>query len=157
MSVKDPYSDHIRVRVSALILKKNDLLVVKQNVPSRDEHIWLPPGGGLDFGESTEEALRREVFEETSIEIKNGRLRYIHEFVEPPYHAVEFYFLVQNFKGTPILGSDPELSVEHQQLIEVKFVPVQELVNLNLYPEFLRDALESGTLCDESISHFKTG
>ncbi|MEX2436246.1 MAG: NUDIX domain-containing protein [Balneolaceae bacterium] len=156
MSVKDPYSDHIRVRVSALILQKNHLLVVKQNTPSRAEHIWLPPGGGLDFGETTEEALRREVFEETSIEIKNGRIRYIHEFIEPPYHAVELYFLVESFTGTPTLGSDPELSFDHQQLTEVKFVPVPELMSMNLYPEFLKEALVNGTVCDESISHFKS-
>jgi 8-oxo-dGTP diphosphatase len=154
--VKDPYSDHIRVRVSALILQENHLLVVKQNTPSRAEHIWLPPGGGLDFGETTEEALRREVFEETSIEIKNARIRYIHEFIEPPYHAVELYFLVESFKGTPTLGSDPELSIDHQQLKEVKFMPVPELVSLNLYPEFLKEALVNGTVCDKSISHFKS-
>lgn len=156
MSVKDPFSDHIRVRVSALILQKNHLLVIKQNAPSRAEYIWLPPGGGMDFGETTEEALRREVFEETSIEIKNARIRYIHEFIEPPYHAVEFYFFVESFMGTPTLGSDPELSIDHQQLIDVKFVPVPELVNLNLYPEFLKEALVNGTVCDESISHFKS-
>ncbi|MBP3618905.1 MAG: NUDIX domain-containing protein [Lachnospiraceae bacterium] len=36
------------------------------------ESIWITPGGGLDDGESFEEALKRELFEELGIELSGS-------------------------------------------------------------------------------------
>jgi len=38
--------------------------------------VWLTPGGGLEDGETYEEALKREVFEETGVRL-DGKYRYL--------------------------------------------------------------------------------
>lgn len=57
-----------RVGVKALIFDKN-----KRFLMTKDERLpggkWGLPGGGVDFGESVQECLRREVFEETGFEV----------------------------------------------------------------------------------------
>lgn len=61
----------IEIALKALILKKNEVLVIKR---SRKEDVfpglWDIPGGKLRFGETPEEGLKREVKEETSIDIE---------------------------------------------------------------------------------------
>ena len=56
-----------RLRVAAFILNsKNELLLVKHEKNGRS--YWLLPGGGVEFGESLKQALKRELKEELSIE-----------------------------------------------------------------------------------------
>ena len=45
---------------------------LRSSVP--EPGLWTLPGGGLEWGESPEEALHREVYEETGVEVADARL-----------------------------------------------------------------------------------
>ena len=60
--------DRIRVAANALIVNEGHALLVEFSGGTEDEHYNLP-GGGVELGESLEEAVRREVMEETCLEI----------------------------------------------------------------------------------------
>lgn len=49
-----------RIAVKAIIVKDGKVLLVKE----QDDEWWSFPGGGIDYGESTEHALGRELPEE---------------------------------------------------------------------------------------------
>ncbi len=64
----------MRVRNSsrAIVLnKRNEIFLFRYTFDfvAEKESIWITPGGGLDEGESFEEALKRELFEELGIEL----------------------------------------------------------------------------------------
>jgi len=58
--------------VKAIIVRENKILILKQVV--NDEAIWDFPGGKIKYGESPHEALKREVHEETGLNIEINRL-----------------------------------------------------------------------------------
>jgi 8-oxo-dGTP diphosphatase len=87
----------------------------------------IPPGGGVEFGESLRKALKREFYEETGLHVHVGDFLSLYEFIEPPLHALEFFFLVtaENTQ-IPHTGTDPELK-ENQIIESVNFVTFDKL------------------------------
>ncbi|MEX0772003.1 MAG: NUDIX domain-containing protein [Balneolales bacterium] len=136
------FSNKVRVRVNGLLVENRKLLLVKFRHPTREGSIWMPPGGGVDFGEPMEDALQREFIEETGIEVNVDGLRYVHEFIEPPLHALEFYYDCRKTGGALRLGSDPELSKDNQLLEDVRFVPLAGLAELPVIPEHIQRHFE---------------
>ena len=70
-----------RIRVSGILKKDNEILFVKHRKNKKE--YYLLPGGGVDFGESFEAALKREFMEEVNIEIKVKDLVFVSEGIDP--------------------------------------------------------------------------
>ncbi len=128
---KDPFSNKIRVRVCGILKEKNKILLLRHDSIGSEGYLWIPPGGGVDFGESLEECLRREFLEETNLVVEIGRYLFTHEFIGSKYHAIEIFFEVVRKSGKLKLGTDPELAPNNQILKEAKFFSNEELGNLS--------------------------
>lgn len=138
----DTFGHRVRVRVAALLFdddRRPGALLLLEHDGLYDEPFWTPPGGEVQFGEALDEALRREVEEETGLEVEIGALRYTLDFVRPPLHAVSFYFRARAVGGTLGVGRDPEL--ETQLIRRARYVPFDELDTLSVVPEGLPDAV----------------
>ena len=68
----------LNIRVGAIILKEGKFLMAGNE---RFPHLYSV-GGRIKFGETAEEAVVREVFEETGVEMEVDRLGFIHENLE---------------------------------------------------------------------------
>lgn len=135
------YEGKVRVRASGLLLEEGKLLLVKLTSPATGKDIWMPPGGGVEPGESLKDALKREFVEETGLQIQVEDLVHINEFIEGPYHALEFFFFVKTLGGKLELGSDPEY-VGHQQLLkEIGWFSKQEVQNIDVTPDYIKEEL----------------
>ncbi|MGH1296302.1 NUDIX hydrolase [Bacillus pretiosus] len=103
----------------------------------RRNGIWGVPGGFVELGESTEEAGRREVLEETGIEI--GSLQLIHVFSGKEFfvklpNGDEFYpitiaYLCKNITGGGTLKADGFESL-HVQFFNIKKLIEQNVVTI---------------------------
>lgn len=156
MSARNPFAGRVRVRACGLLVQDQEIVLVHQRVPTRSEPVWIPPGGGVQLGENTFDALKREVFEETHLRIQSARLKYIHEFIEVPYHAIELYFLVEEFDGELNTGGDPEFTDDNQQIIECRFLNIDEIESIDLTPEFLIKEIVDQKILAPGIDHHKT-
>ena len=66
---------YINIRVGAIIMKNDKFLMV-----GNENYDYLySVGGRIKFGETAEEAVVREVYEETGIRMEVDRLGFIHE------------------------------------------------------------------------------
>lgn len=137
MAVKSSFRDRLRVRACGLLIEEDAILLSQIHSPVTETLIWTPPGGGLQFGEHLEECVEREFSEETNLKIEVGRLLHINELVEPPFHALEFYFEVSRKEGEPEIGRDPELSWDQQLLNDLKWISFDELKDIAFSPNSL--------------------
>ena len=105
------------------------------------------------MGETLEEALLREIKEESGLIIIKKQLLWIHEFIEEPYHAVEFYFSCDVKSGILKKGFDPELESSQQMLLDLSFIPFNKAVALALEPNFIREFCRNNGMIFKDVHH----
>jgi len=130
-----------RIRACGVLRRGDQLLCLNMYSPVTKQAVWTFPGGGVEVGESLNEAVQREFIEETGLTIEVGELLLINELIQAPFHAIEFYFAVHDPKNTPIstprLGSDPENNSAY--LHALAFMSRQELREKGISPDFFKD------------------
>jgi len=83
------YYPHVATSVAAVIVEKDKVLMVKRAREPYKE-TWMFPAGFIDFGEHPEDALKREVGEETGLEVKDFKLWLILQINDDPRSAGHF-------------------------------------------------------------------
>lgn len=142
-SIKKTYPKVVRSRVMGLLRSGDRLLMVKHSGLNKADELWLPPGGGVDFGETMTSALKKEFYEECGLNISIKDFLFSYEFISNDFHAIEHFFEVIQTGGELKKGYDPELGTN--QIIEaVGFVSFEELKNMpNGYVHEIFDAVDS--------------
>lgn len=117
-----------KIGVTAFITKNNQLLIVRR---SKNES-FLPeyyemPGGKVEFGESSEDALAREVKEETSLDIKMLRPYATFSYLSDDggRHTVDIQFIVEAINEP----DNVKLSSAHD---EFKWIKKEEIDNYKI-------------------------
>ena len=113
------YGNKLRVRVCAIIVRDNKILLIKHKAKTPSNYLWLPPGGGLEFGETTAQAFSREILEETNLIVTKGSFFELTEYLSAPIHALELFFIAENIEGEIKIGSDPELPNDQQLILDL--------------------------------------
>jgi len=119
------------VRVGALIIDDRGLLLVRQC--RLDRTYWLLPGGGVRFGESLADALRRELREELALDVVPGRPLAVAEAISPdmtayPKHVV--HVILEATVAEPAAVARPS----DDAILEIRYVARDEVAGLELTP-----------------------
>lgn len=138
-----------KFRVSGVIIKDNKVLLLEMD----DAGFFCLPGGHVELGETTEEAMLREMMEETTKETYIKKyLGNIENFFINKHniniHEIAFYYLM-DFKEDNIDIKDL-IRIEDDQGTKVKlnfkWFNLDELDNINIKPEYLKEILTKDNL-----------
>jgi ADP-ribose pyrophosphatase YjhB (NUDIX family) len=123
-----------KLAVDCIILIDGRVLLIHRRNPP---HGWALPGGFVEYGESVEEAVRREMKEETGLDLQN--LRQFRVYSDPARdtrgHVVSVVFTARGV-GKPEAGDD----ADHYRLVDLNDVPESEIVFD--HPQILKDFQE---------------
>ena len=112
--------------VSAAIFRAGRVLIVRRGVPPM-QGIYTLPGGGVELGETLEQAVMREVREETGLAIEPLSLAgYRQEIARDSEGKIERHFVILPFAARYLAG---EISL-NAELAEAKWLLPSELSGL---------------------------
>lgn len=127
--IHEKFGGRLRTRVNGILIQEDRILMIKHNM-GNGKYFWNVPGGGMKFGSSSTENLKREFLEETGLEITVESFLCTYEYLKPPLHAVELYFEVRQTGGQLKIGIDPELPNDRQLITEIGFFDINALASI---------------------------
>lgn len=121
-----------RIAVRGLIAYQGQYLLLERAKPARGElGFWELPGGGLDFGESPQGALMREIWEETGLHAAVGKpLSVWHYMRGNDVEIIGMTFLCS------VQSDQVVLSDEHHTFAWLNF---SEIKTKKVFPELLNE------------------
>ena len=140
----------LNIRAGAIIMKDGKLLMVDNS-----KNYLYSVGGRIKFGETAEEAVVREVFEETGIKMETDRLGFVQEnyfYGDAPsnlnkliYEISFFFYMKVPDTFAPVSESFTEGSGEERLV----WVSLDD--DIHMYPEFFKTELKNPT---NAVKHF---
>jgi len=136
MAPQDSVVRRPKDRVMGVLIEDGKLLVLRMRdaVSGSSGRKWSLAGGTLEYGESIEACLKREMKEETGLDVTVGRLLYLCERLGDGDHVVHMTFLVRRKSGELRVGYEPEPGAN--EIVDARFVPVEALTALGFSERF---------------------
>ncbi len=124
----DELCDKFPVSIKAIIIDDNKVMCLKNE---RNE--WDFPGGKIDFNEDIEKCLRREIKEETNLNVDNLNIL---KPLNLKFNAVSVVILLYSAK----ISCDSPVIISHEHS-EYNFFSKSEIKNLNMIQNY-KDLIE---------------
>lgn len=146
-------NNKFQLRVGAVIVEEGCLLLAKNDVAD----YYYSVGGAVKMGECAEDAVRREVFEETGIHYEVDRLLFVQEnfFVDKvveenvTFHEVCLHFLMKP-QGKGEISAESVCAVGREYMC---WVPLEKLGEIKMFPVFYPEKLSN---LPEGVEHIVT-
>lgn len=96
-----------KIGVSAFISRDDKVLLLKRSESEKAfPDFWELPGGKVEFGETPEDALKRELLEEAGIEIKVSNPYTCFSYIFNEKHYIDIQFLCETRDKTIKLSEE---------------------------------------------------
>lgn len=112
------------VGVGVAVLRDGDILLVRRGHEPLMGH-WAVPGGKVELGEPMREAARREVREETGLDVEVGEVVWVGEYIDGDDHIV-----LIDFSGS-VVGGELRAADDAD---DARWVPLGEAKDYPLTP-----------------------
>ena len=143
----------LNIRVGAIIMKDDKFLMVGNR---RNDYLYSV-GGRIKFGETAEEAVIREVLEETGVKMEIDRLGFVHEnyfYGDDLLNLGKLVYEVSLFFYMRVPDNFEPLCESFTEDNSKEFLRwVSSDVDMTIYPEFFREELKHPEM---TIKYFVT-
>ena len=147
-----PYATHYVGAGGVVVNEKRELLVVSERYRSRRGPSYKLPGGALQPGEHLEEAVVREVLEETGVQTRFESLACFRHWHGYRYGKSDIYFVC---RLSPLTR---DIAIQAEEIAECLWMPVDTFLNDEGVHTFnktiVRAALDSRGLAPGQIDGF---
>ncbi|KAB2460528.1 NUDIX domain-containing protein [Bacillus sp. CH126_4D] len=117
----------IRNRGRAIIVQEGKIALIKRI--REGETYYVFPGGGIEEGETAEEATKREIYEELGVHIKLEHL-----IAKVEYQGTEYYYNAHIIGGVFGSGKAEEFELKDRGIYIPLWLPIHELEKVNIKP-----------------------
>lgn len=130
------------------IIKKDGGIILIHRIKQREDgtyrEYYVVPGGKMETGESEEQTVEREVFEELGIKVKPEKK--IIEYESDYDNSIQIFYLCKYIDGQVGTGKGPEFTdtSNYKGVYEPVIVKLEEIENINLVPEEIKNILLNG-------------
>ncbi|HEX6976852.1 MAG TPA: NUDIX domain-containing protein [Patescibacteria group bacterium] len=119
------------IRASAIIIKGGKILLIHRKKDG--EEYWVFPGGGIEDNETWDEALIREVKEETALDVKKHKLSFMNlSDIDNKEHP--FYICEVSEGEAKMIGEETQRN-SPDNWYQLEWVELKNLSELRLLPE----------------------
>ena len=84
-----------------ILITQNGKLLMGKRIGAHGKGSYGTCGGHLEYGETPEECIRREVLEETGLRVKSLKFLCVSNILDYDKHYVDITFLGEVYKGEP--------------------------------------------------------
>jgi len=125
-----------RIGAYAVCRRSDEVLVVRASSRTAVEGSWFLPGGGLDFGEAPEDAVLRELREETGLSGHDPRLAAVMTDLHERLDGTQL-FAIRLIYDVDVLEGESLAFEHHGTSDEARWVPLDEVADLGAMPYVL--------------------
>ena len=124
----------------AIIITKDDQVLLMKRKGLHGQGTWSTPGGHLDFGETPEGCAAREAKEEVGLDVIDIRFRAVTNdlFQSTGRHYITMWMEGKSSSGEPIIAAEREVGeigwFAWDSLPEPLFLSLDNLIKKNSYP-----------------------
>lgn len=123
--------------VTGILVKNSEgklLLVKKPDGVGPYAGMYLTPGGGVKTGEAIDNAVLRELYEETGVKVKNLKRITFDDAVTDNWQGIETHYIMLLYTGDYVSGNLKPTDGDDDNLEIIKWFTVEELNDLPLSP-----------------------
>ncbi|PYZ95570.1 NUDIX hydrolase [Alteribacter lacisalsi] len=128
-------------RVAGVLTADNKVLLHK----AEGDPFWALPGGRVKVSEKSQDALEREMHEETGMKMKAGTILWMVEnffdYEGETFHEIGFYYRMTLI--SPLAKEVSFNGIETGRKLIYRWFPIEQLDDIDVKPAFLRTALGS--------------
>ena len=118
----------IRIGVYGAVFDLDRLLLTQLRSNDADSGKWTLPGGGMDFGETPQETLEREFYEETGLTPRIGGVLDVISYVSrSQIHVIQMIYEVE-------AEGEPRVIEVDGSTVDVRWIPTSSIGSLPTVP-----------------------